>query len=268
MDNSVSTIMLVLIVIAVIFSGAFAAPSLKITGGQDAERNEFTYQVSLQWGLLGFWQHVCGGSIISEQLVVTAGHCITEIPAIGSFRIKAGLLNLNDNFDSVQTISVASIVVHEEYEGGVNPNDIALLKLSFPLSWSDSVQSIDLPPAGTVPVGNAILSGWGSISTTLFPIVPDTLQKAELPLLDLYVCSLALTSLFGTSEPLALTNICTGPLRGGISACSGDSGGPLAKDGQLIGIVSWGVTPCGSVGAPSVYTRVSSFADWISANSF
>lgn len=80
-------------------------------------RNEFPYQISMQWGILGIWQHVCGGSIISNQWIVTASHCITETPAIGSFRVKAGLLNLDDNLASVQTILVSSSIVHEDYQG-------------------------------------------------------------------------------------------------------------------------------------------------------
>lgn len=71
----------------------------------------------------------------------------------------------------------------------------------------------------------------------------------------------------GTSYPLSPNNICTGPLSGGLSACSGDSGGPLEQDGTVIGIVSWGMTPCGSRGAPSVFTKVSAYIDWINYNS-
>lgn len=66
------------------------------------------------------------------------------------------------------------------------------------------------------------------------------------------------------------TNVCTGPLYDAISSCSGDSGGPLAQEGangtEVIGIVSWGVSPCGYPGAPSVYVKVSSFIDFISEN--
>lgn len=48
----------------------------------------------------------------------------------------------------------------------------------------------------------------------------------------------------------------------------GDSGGPLVQkndngDNVVIGIVSWGVIPCGSENAPSVYTRVSAYLDYI-----
>ncbi|KAI4456607.1 polyserase-related [Holotrichia oblita] len=258
--------MKVLIALAVIVGSALAAPSLRIAGGQDASRDEFPYQISMQWGLLGIWSHTCGGSIISEQWIVTAAHCITETPSLGSYRIKAGILNLNDNVASLQTISVASYIVHEAYQGGVNPNDIALLRLSSSLSWSNSVQPINLPSAGAVPTGDSILSGWGSVSTTNVASMPNTLQKATLPLLDLNTCASALVGLFGTSNPLASSNVCTGPLSGGISACSGDSGGPLAQNGQLIGVVSWGVSPCGTFGAPSVYVQTSSFIDWINRN--
>ncbi|GLH14754.1 Lectizyme, partial [Gryllus bimaculatus] len=120
---------------------------------------------------------------------------------------------------------------------------------------------IALPAAGSVPTGTAVLSGWGSTSTSLVPSTPSILQTVEVPLLSFEECWAAVGG-----EPLADTNVCSGPLTGGTSACSGDSGGPLAQNGEVIGIVSWGYIPCGSVNAPSVYTRVSAFNDWILAN--
>lgn len=34
----------------------------------------------------------------------------------------------------------------------------------------------------------------------------------------------------------------------------------------LVGIVSYGPTQCGTVGVPGVYTKVSSFLEWIATN--
>lgn len=60
------------------------------------------------------------------------------------------------------------------------------------------------------------------------------------------------------------SNICTF-LRQGAGVCSGDSGGPLVADGKLIGVVSYGRPNCAS-GYPDVWTRVSSYYDWIRQN--
>jgi prostatin (serine protease 8) len=246
---------------------ALSHPNVHITNGQDAAEGQFPYQISYQWGFLGFFQHVCGGSIISPTWILTAGHCVTEVPAIGEYKIIAGITTLDENNPERQEINVINKIVNPNFGSGVGPNDVALLQLASPLQLNDKVQPISLPAAGSVPAGDSVLSGWGSVSTIDIPFMPDQLQTADLPILSYDDCRAAIDALLdGTEEnPLSEeSNVCTGPLTGGVSACSGDSGGPLVQDGAVIGIVSWGFTPCGSEGAPSVYTRVSSFVDFIS----
>ncbi|XP_076285721.1 trypsin-1-like [Lasioglossum baleicum] len=237
----------------------------RVVGGSEAVRGKFPWQVSLQWGVLSY-SHFCGGSMITAQWVITAGHCVDAVPSYGQFVVKAGKHSLRSTESEEQVVAVAKSFVHEKYPGNVAPNDIALLKLSKPLKLTKSVQPISLPAAGSIPTGNAVLSGWGSTSRTNSPIMPDKLQSVTLPLIDLKTCKKAVEDLTGPS-PLDPVNVCTGPLTGGYSACSGDSGGPLIleKNGkpEIIGVVSWGIIPCGTVGAPSVYTRTSAYNDWI-----
>lgn len=62
---------------------------------------------------------------------------------------------------------------------------------------------------------------------------------------------------------LGPSNTCTGPLTGNESVCSGDSGGPLTQNGEVIGVVSWGFVPCGTVDRPAVFVTVSEYVDWM-----
>lgn len=75
-------------------------------------------------------------------------------------------------------------------------------------------------------------------------------------------CATALDSLVGNSFSDS-ANICSGPLSGGVGTCVLDSGSPLLQNDTIVGVVSWGVVPCGIVGAPSVYTKVSAYIDFI-----
>lgn len=66
----------------------------------------------------------------------------------------------------------------------------------------------------------------------------------------------------GGHEPkLSERIICAGEL--GKGACNGDSGGPLVFNNVVVGIVSWGVPPCGISGLPTIYMRTSYFMDFI-----
>lgn len=71
--------------------------------------------------------------------------------------------------------------------------------------------------------------------------------------------------------PFNFTNICSGPLTGGLGACDGDAGGPILANigGYLtqIGVISWNKRtmeqPCGGRNAPTVGINTSYLMDWI-----
>ncbi|GLV46768.1 uncharacterized protein CBL_13541 [Carabus blaptoides fortunei] len=243
-----------------------AAPN-RVVGGSNAEDGAYPYQVSVQYGYSLLHSHICGGSILNNKWILTAGHCITEVPHLpfADYYIVAGINNLKDK--NRQTIKVKRNIVHPDYEGGVNANDLGLFELESELNFNDKVQPIALPTAGSIPSGDATLTGWGSTSTSVIPNSPSDLQEVVVPVVPIEECREALIESSGDAGPLVDTNVCTGPLSGGLSACSGDSGGPLvAKEGDntvQIGVVSWGMIPCGQENAPSVFVRVSAFNDFI-----
>lgn len=234
----------------------------RIAGGRDAQRHSAPWIVSLQWGPRTVTMQHCGGSIITASWVVTAAHCYTNRQRIGTFIMLAGRHNLrnSENTEQRRNINRARIFLHPRYVQGreVGPFDIALIHAAPAFQLNQFVQVIALPAANTIPHGQFTLHGWGSISTTERPIMPAILQTVTKPGIPFQQCRQILGA-----QHLDVSNMCTGPLTGGVSACGGDSGGPLVQNRQLVGVVSWGVNPCGSRGAPSVYVRTSAFIDWI-----
>lgn len=95
--------------------------------------------------------------------------------------------------------------------------------------------------------------------------ISDTVQAAGVPILDPDTCRRPEIN-GGRQQAILDTMICAGRLQGGVDACGGDSGGPLSCDYQgrfvLAGLVSWG-DGCAKKNRPGVYTRVSSYVQWI-----
>ncbi|XP_062534512.1 trypsin-1-like [Armigeres subalbatus] len=242
----------------------------RVVGGINALPNEFPSIVSVQRLILTLSAHICGGTVINQRWVLTAAHCITESPENARFAIWAGSHDITVTESARQVVNVDISIVHPEYLGGVNPSDVAVMRLASYLNFNNFVQPANLQPAGsTAQPGPATLAGWGSTSTTNNPSMPAILQKVVKPIIDYDTCVQANGG--EGNSPLGTTNVCTGPLTGGISACSGDSGGPLytiANGVQTqVGIVSWGWMPCGSIGRPSVYVGISHYRSWIDSNS-
>lgn len=113
-------------------------------------------------------------------------------------------------------------ILHPDYNG-TGPDDIALMELATPLTFSATVQPINLPVAGSIPVaGLSRASGWGSTSGQAM-VFPNTLQTIMLPVMTPAECRAVST--FVTAR-----DVCTGRLTGGIGICTADSGGPLERN--------------------------------------
>ncbi|KAF4533005.1 hypothetical protein B566_EDAN000694 [Ephemera danica] len=223
----------------------------KIVGGSPAAENEIPWQVSIQSTRSSVY---CGGSIISNTWILTAGHCSGINPS--NYQIRVGTLTYASG-GSVHTIN--QVIRHEDYGGLLIVNDIAVWSVNEPFVFSPAVAAGVLPAqdqdtaAGTV----VWVSGWGTTSSG--GQISDILLKVDVPVTTDAYCEAAYSN-FRPGE------ICAGLDEGGKDSCQGDSGGPLYLNGVILGIVSYG-NGCASPGFPGVYTEVSYFRDWITTNS-
>lgn len=170
----------------------------RIVGGETSPIN-YPYQVSLQMqsrggggGFFFFQQpksnysHFCGGSVLNENFIVTAAHCISGFN-ISRMSIFAGEKDLREESKGSRH-AVDSCVIHPEYVE-LNNSDVAVCKLSTPFPLGENISPIELDTTYVGGKENCTLTGWGYTSMIRgFPL-PNKLQRANLPTITNEECN-------------------------------------------------------------------------------
>ncbi|XP_011502359.1 PREDICTED: trypsin-2-like [Ceratosolen solmsi marchali] len=244
-----------------------------------ANPGEFPYQVSLQWGSQGIpLGHSCSGAIINKFWIISSGYCVSHISTMTIRAIKVGFHNINEEDEFVQVLEIAQFIIHEKYEGGnmigsYLSYDLGLIKLATAIVFNNRVNALKLPSGKKYGKSkfkleyNLVLSGWGSIAVGVTENHPKVLYTVQLPVIPNKICQQSIRTVIPNYE-LSDTQLCTRPIDGSFAACIGDYGGPVIQYNQsnepiLVGIYNWAVIPCDTNGLPPVYTRITSFKQWI-----
>ncbi|TDC13501.1 trypsin-like serine protease [Streptomyces sp. 8K308] len=154
-------------------------------------------------------------------------------------------------------IAAGDIWVHPDYDDATITNDVAVITLTEEMPYQT------LPPVGAEDTdvyaagSSARIVGWGT--TRENGPSSNQLRTAEVPTVSDADCDASYGAEFDSAAM-----VCAGLPRGGVDTCQGDSGGPLVLDGRLAGVVSWG-NGCARPGYPGVYTRLTSYADELTA---
>ncbi|XP_056629782.1 serine protease snake-like [Diorhabda sublineata] len=238
-----------------------------IINGEISKQKEFPHMAALGYGAKNDNQWLCGGSLISENYVVTAAHCLST-KSLGPVQyVRLGTTTLQTETLQSEDYNVIQRIPYPSYVEGRQYDDIALLRLDRSVEFSDYIAPICLH-SSTVPDGVKLTAtGWGR--TTPTGNTTEELRKVELDIISFYVCQKAYSVASKEELPYGIvenSQICAGSSDGSKDTCQGDSGGPLSlvREGRLylVGITSFGIG-CAKPGIPGVYTRVSHYVPWL-----
>lgn len=248
--------------------------------------------------------HYCGATLVNNNTVVTAAHCIKSPLGYATPEVWCAGLERN-TADEYLIFQTENAFPHPEFDTISFANDIGVIKLAEPLP--EGVDRIGMPGIASLEVVSALEAegtnvtglGWGTTSATIVEsdsqvaresiavllsrqqerdgtfveragvaILAPTLQSYLIPLVPLTVCN-SPEAYAGAID--GNTTFCAG--NGKVDACQGDSGGPLMNMGDttdvsthsIVGIVSFGIG-CASPDFPGVYTKVVAYSDFLSGH--
>lgn len=238
-----------------------------IVGGTVAVPYSWPWQIVLCTKAWFACSMLCGGSVISNQWIMTAGHCVYgQTSSPGKFRVKMGVFqHASDDEPGEVVAEIDQIVLHPQYDSEAHDHDIALLHLASPVSFTDHIQPVCLPTSvndsSALSVGKSVtVTGWGLTSQGgLF--LSSKLRQVAVPMVSQQNCDKDYGKGIDNADMF-----CAGAK--GIDSCQGDSGGPVVQQDPATGawiqhgIVSWG-NGCARAGYPGVYAKVGAFLSFI-----
>ena len=246
---------------------------LRIINGQPTIQERHPYIASLLD--TSTMSHVCGGTLIAPDIILTAGHCSGFFDAI-----QVGLHDLTDQsgtYDTYDHLLVEEHRVHPRF-GNIIMNDFALAKLYG--STVSGVSPIRINKSQAIPNVDDTLSvlGWGVTEVTADGIAiegtsPNVLHSINVTAITNDECNESSGIWKGNSVSYSghITDNMICAWSNDQDACKGDSGGPMIRAGESviddvqIGIISWGLG-CALDSFPGVYGRISLEYDWIVQN--
>jgi secreted trypsin-like serine protease len=263
-----------------------------IVGGSPAADGAWPWQVRLLDSMdpqSGF----CGGSLISDQWVLTAAHCVVmDDGPIDSVVVGYG----STQQSKLKLVPSVKIIVHPDYMKE-NHADLALIKLAEPLPDAKWIPIADAAAEQkfVTPGATLVVTGWGALwdfagfEEALYSrnkgfsevdthkllnanalVSPEQLHQVEIEMISNEECAAAYqaySEAIQDSLVISPTELCAGSPAGAKDSCYGDSGGPLVvaddKGGYVqVGVVSWG-SQCGNPVLPGVYNKLSRFQPWV-----
>ncbi|KAL4716948.1 hypothetical protein ACJJTC_012759 [Scirpophaga incertulas] len=232
----------------------------RIVGGATTNINSYPTMVALLYSPDAYGhRQACGGTIINDRSVLTASHCNhRDHPSQWVCRFGSTYANSGG-----VVYASRAIINHSNYNPSTNDNDIAIIRVSGTIRFSNMIQPARFAGASYIVKDNEPVwaSGWGV--TQVGGSTSEQLRHVQIWTVNQAVCR---NRYAGIRITITDNMMCSGWMDvGGRDQCQGDSGGPLFHKGTVVGVCSFG-EGCAHSYYPGINTRVSRYTSWIQAN--
>uniref|UniRef100_A0A182FC41 CLIP domain-containing serine protease n=1 Tax=Anopheles albimanus TaxID=7167 RepID=A0A182FC41_ANOAL len=254
----------------------------KLAESNETKPFDYPWMVVLLYMRNGVLEYNCGGSLINNRYVLTAAHCVQTRDGSKLIGVRLGEHDISKSIDCIVYSNgeksctdppvdarIETTVVYPQYNPWTLLHDIALIRMAQEVTFSYSIKPICLPVRQDVRKlehPRYIVTGWGM---TEKQTKSDVLLQAILDWVPIKECEVTIGKRARSKHLSEEFQMCAGG-KYRAATCQGDSGGPLGFNVRSIGarfvqfgIVSTGANTCGEKSIPGIYTRVSSYMDWI-----
>ncbi|XP_030649819.1 serine protease 27-like, partial [Chanos chanos] len=114
----------------------------RAVGVQDAPAGAWPWQVTVQTTSL-FGGHFCGGTLINKDWVLSASRCFRFYTA-SDIIVYLGRRNQQESDPNEVSRGVSQIIIHPDFNSATSENDIALLRLSSSVNFTDYIKPVCL----------------------------------------------------------------------------------------------------------------------------
>ncbi|OMH80434.1 Clotting factor B [Zancudomyces culisetae] len=244
----------------------------RIINGETVSIQSFPFIVSISIASASE-KRWCTGSLISDSVVVTAGHCLNSNgAAVSPSQVSVSAGSVYNYLMNSNRYNASNVYIHPEYSSKDQLlNDIGLIALVSPVP--STVATPVSIYSGKIPDGVVFsTAGWGVTSLDANATISNVLLQIPLSSSSSSTCKIV-NPKWTNNDGATICSI----VLNNQDSCSGDSGGPLMLTSNtstsIAGLTSYGYAPgvstdvgrCGINGGAGIYTHIYYYMDWITS---
>ncbi|XP_052748518.1 chymotrypsinogen B-like [Galleria mellonella] len=215
--------------------------------------SQFPWVVTINTG-----NRVVQGSLLTDQHIITAAEPVYGVP-ITNLTVNLGVYDRCRGYSALNS-DVSEVTINPSYAPANLNNNLALIKLRYPVTFSDSISPVCLPYYGLQEYDQVCwTASWALSSANASTCIPRVATVPTLPAAGCY---------HGTNDDTVTQDkACFVPLGAGSILCNIDIGAPVlwrfssSFPYRLVGVISSSTT-CEDTKTP-LYTRVIDHITWI-----